>query len=52
MGDAAAYQDPAYAGYAQQAQYRSDDALGGLDADQIIAGITKLYDLYQAMNHS
>jgi len=48
--DAAAYQDPAYAGYAQQAQYRSDDE--GTYAPQIIEGISKLYDIYQTMNRS
>jgi len=49
--DAAAYNQE-YAGYAQQAQYRSDNQEGPLEASQIIDGISKLYDLYQAVNSS
>jgi len=44
--DPAAYQGE-YAGYAQQAQYRSDDKQG-MDVNQIMEGISMLYDLYQS----
>ena len=44
--DPAAYQGE-YAGYAQQAQYRSDDHNSGLDVNQIMDGISKLYEIYQ-----
>jgi len=44
--DPAAYQGE-YAGYAQQAQYRSDDHQSGLDVEQIMDGISKLYEIYQ-----
>merc|ERR1711981_199498 len=44
--DPAAYQGE-YAGYAQQAQYRSDEKQG-INAEQIMEGISMLYDLYQS----
>jgi len=44
-----AYEGDAYAGYAQQAQYRSDEGRG-FSPEQIVKALSTAYELYQAVH--